>query len=156
MRMRGERGALLSRDATRIFRATGDIARNYAAVVSVKSQARMPIFDLASNLASKANPPFRVIAALHRRVLNGPKRNVDEGREREGRERKSVGKLGRNRDGWSCLGLLREGGCNFTRGRNEKVDGMNLVLRRGWDLILFFRRNRSFRKEFFTNLVILE
>lgn len=99
MRMRGERGALLSRDATRIFRATGDIARNYAAVVSVKSQARMPIFDLASNLASKANPPFRVIAALHRRVLNGPKRNVDGGGEREGRERKSVGKLGRNRDG---------------------------------------------------------
>lgn len=88
--MRMRRASLLARDATRIFRAAGDIARNYAAVVSVKSQARMPIFDLASNLASKANPPFRVIVALHRRVLNGPKRNVDgERREREG---KSVGK----------------------------------------------------------------
>lgn len=72
--------------------------------MSVKSQARMPIFDLASNLASKANPPFRVIAALHRRVLNGPKRNVDGGREGRGRgERGKVWenaeRLGRNRGG---------------------------------------------------------
>lgn len=123
MRMRGERGAVLSRDATRIFRATGDIARNYAAVVSVKSQARMPIFDLASNLASKANPPFRVIAALHRRVLNGPKRNVDGG----GRGRGERGKVWEN---WAETGMVdRAWGCCAGR-------GMGVILleegTRGW------------------------
>lgn len=35
---------------------------------------------------------------------------------------------------WGCCG---EGdGCNFTRGRNERVDEMNLVLRRGFDSFL--------------------
>lgn len=42
-------------------------------------------------------------------------------------------------ENWAETGMVDRGegdGCNFTRGRNERVDGMNLVLRRGFDSFL--------------------